>query len=109
MRKVTDKEGLKGNSTTHSVKASLATQLFERAPDERLNQEGIGHRSVQAISKYKLTTKTSQPAVSSISQESMRKQTKRHNEEKENQYDLSLKIVSQAGTYNNCVLNFQMR
>ena len=76
MRKIAYQGCLKGNFTTHSVKASLTTQLFEHCRDEQLIHERTSHCSVQGLCKYKCTTSTLQQAVSTTLQDSMPKWAK---------------------------------
>ena len=58
--------GLIGNYTSHSAKASCATQLFDARLDEQLIQERTGHRSEKAVRRYKRTTSALTKHVSSV-------------------------------------------
>ena len=44
-----------GHYTNHSLRATLATRLYEAGVDEQLIQESTGHRSVEALRNYKRT------------------------------------------------------
>ena len=64
MNKICKKGGLSGHFTSHTPKASLATQLYHLNVDEQLIQEGTSHKSVQALGRYKRTGEDQQVAIS---------------------------------------------
>ena len=53
VRKFCDKAGFKGNYTNHSGKVTCATELFNNNIDEQLIMKQTGHRSQDAVRKYK--------------------------------------------------------
>ena len=50
------KSGITGRKTGHSGKATTCTTLYQKGLDEQLIQERSGHRSVDALRKYKRTS-----------------------------------------------------
>ena len=53
VRKFCDKAGFKGTYTNHSGKVTCATELFNNNIDEQLIMKQTGHRSQDAVRKYK--------------------------------------------------------
>ena len=58
--------GIAGHFTSHSAKASCATQLFDARVDEQLVQERTGHRSESSVRRYKRTTAALTEHVSNV-------------------------------------------
>ena len=55
--------GIEGHFTNHSLRATGATQLFERSVPEKVIQEFTGHRSVKGLRQYeKVAIKQKQAA-----------------------------------------------
>lgn len=53
------------NFTSHTLKASCATQLYDQGVDEQLIMERTGHRSIEAVRVYKRTNDNLLQSVSS--------------------------------------------
>lgn len=58
--------GFKGNFTNHSLRATTATRLFHSEIDEQLIAEQTGHRSLEALRRYKRTNSTLKQNVSKM-------------------------------------------
>lgn len=69
LKSMTAKVGETGKYTPHSLRATTATQLFEKGIDEQLIQETTGHSS-SAVRLYKHTSSSMKEAVSKILQPS---------------------------------------
>ena len=68
IRKFCDKAGFKGTYTNHSGKVTCATELFNNNIDEQLIMKQIGHRSPDALRKYKRPSVQHDIQVSDIMQ-----------------------------------------
>ena len=60
------KDGITGNKTNHSLKATGATRMFAGNVPEKIIQERTGHRSVEALHTYQHTSLQQQKAVSCL-------------------------------------------
>ncbi len=60
------KTGITGNKTNHSLRATGATNLFEKGVPEKIIQERTGHRSIEALRVYGHTNVRQHQMVSSL-------------------------------------------
>ena len=58
--------GVSGNKTNHSLRATGATQMYEKGAPEKLIQERTGHRSLEALRAYERTSANQHRAVSHL-------------------------------------------
>ena len=59
--------GIGGNTTNHSLRATGATQMYNKGAPEKLIQERTGHRSLEALRAYERTNSSQHQAVSNLS------------------------------------------
>lgn len=64
MKEIAGKAGLEGNFTNHSGKRTCATQLYQAGIDEQEIMSRTGHRSEEAVRKYKRSNSALQERVS---------------------------------------------
>ena len=64
MKEIANKGGLKGNFTNHSGKRTCATSLYTSGIDEQEIMARTGHRSTNAVRKYKQTSDEIRKSVS---------------------------------------------
>ncbi len=70
MKKLTQAAGVKGKFSNHSLRATMATKLFQSSIDEQVIKEMMGHKS-NAVRMYKHSnTQLLQDASSKITSES---------------------------------------
>ena len=103
---IAKKGGLQGNFTSHSLKASLATQLYSERVDEQLIQERTGHRSVEALRKYKRTSAELQVGVSELLQGGAEAPATKRPSHGGKENLQSVLENAQPGAFNNCTFNF---
>ena len=58
--------GIEGNITNHSLRATSATQMYDKGVPEKIIQERTGHRSLEALRMYERTNEHQHQAVSAI-------------------------------------------
>ena len=58
--------GIGGYRTNHSLRATVATRLYQAGIDEQLIMERTGHRSLEGVRSYKHTSEGQKEAVSDI-------------------------------------------
>ena len=75
LKKMTDDAGFVGNFTCYSLRATLASRMYEQGLDEQLIQEQTGHTS-SAVRNYKRTSDTLKRKVSSAVQSDVSKVVK---------------------------------
>ena len=68
LKKFCHKAGFEGNFTNHSGKVTCATELFSNDIDEQLIMKQTGHRSQDAVRKYKRPSAQHDAQVSVILQ-----------------------------------------
>ena len=66
MKKIVEAAGWIGYYTNHSLRATVATTLYQEGVDEQLIMERTGHRSIQAVRSYKRTSEKQLSEVSRI-------------------------------------------
>ncbi len=57
---------ISGHKTNHSLRATGATMLYEAAVPEKIIQERSGHRSLEGLRTYELSSQKQHQAVSNI-------------------------------------------
>ena len=72
LKKMTDDAGFVGNFTCHSLRATLASRMYEQRLDDQLIQEQTGHTS-SAVRNYRRTSDTLKRKVSSAVQSDVSK------------------------------------
>ena len=124
MNNICKKGGLTGHFTSHAPKASLGTQLYHLNVDELLIQERTGHRSVQALRRYKRTGEDQQVVISAalcgVDHAAKRAKVEEPRREKENMSVepssgekgpdklTSFITTAQAGAFSNCTFNIHV-
>ena len=58
--------GIEGNITNHSLRATSATQMYDKGVPEKIIQERTGHCSLEALWTYERTNEHQYQAVSAI-------------------------------------------
>lgn len=58
--------GIEGYKTIYSLRATSTTRLYESGVDEKLVMERMGHRSLEGVRCYKLTSDSQRQALSNI-------------------------------------------
>ena len=58
--------GIGGFKTNHSLRATIATRLYQAGFDEQLVMDRTGHRSVDGIRSYKRTSESQREDISNI-------------------------------------------
>ena len=79
------KAGFDGHFTSHSLRRSCATNLYDNGVPEQVTQESTGHRSVEVVRAYKCTSSAMRREMSAIlnqSESSLGSDHKRRNTKK---------------------------
>ncbi len=57
---------IKGSKSTHSLRATAATQMFRGGAPEKVIQERTGHRSLEGLRSYERTCESQHRALSNL-------------------------------------------